>query len=963
MKKKWKKMLAVTLSVAVSLPATPVYAGKGTDSAENVTESADSASDQEEAETTEEVTEKDDEAVSEKEITDEKNQEEESETDSSDVEEDVDIADGTEDDSVIEDDQDDADESKDSEDDSEIADEDDAVVDDSEEPDQEEEEETEEDKDLADEEVAEVDNNTVSELENPPTEELVQVEAEEKDTVDIPVAVLYLDESEEDGYRIGDQTVQTFQCSRNNPGHDTAFKHKVTGRRLYAGVMEAVGDVVDEDEYEILGVTSYAASANPTYNVKEDGGTAFSYSDGTTATLYLVVKEKKAQKDEVTIPTAILYLDETAENGYRVGDESSVTFDCVRNKPEGHEGFKHQVLGKNLYAGVTEKYKDSVDTDKYEILGVTSFGASANPTCNIKEDGGTAFSYSDGTTATLYLVVKEKKAQKDEVTIPTAILYLDESAENGYRVGEEDSVTFDCVRNKPEGHEGFKHQVLGKKLYAGITEKYKDSVDTDKYEVVGVTSFGASAIPTCNIKEDGGTAFSYSDGTTATLYLVVKAKKEQKDEVTIPTAILYLDESAENGYRVGDESSVTFDCVRNKLEGHEGFKHQVLGKNLYAGVTEKYKDSVDTDKYEILGVTSYAASANPTYNVKEDGGTAFSYSDGTTATLYLVVKEKKAPVSIKYTVSFKGADDVTGLPDDLTAESAEDEVTFTLPSEVPSCNGYTFAGWATEEDGTVVYGAGQEIALNADVQSLTLYAVWQKNAEPSKPDVPSEPDTPNVPSKPDDDNTNGGNNNGDDNGNNNGSNNGNSGGSSSGNSGSHSGGGSSSSSSGGSGSSSTSVSGNWKKNENGIWSYILSNNSSASGWKSISGTNGSDWYHFANDGTMDTGWYRESDVVWYYLETSEEREGRAVDGWMTDSQDGNTYYLDPATKVMATGWKQIDGAWYFFNDVHGNGWTYEETNGKWVFIEGSSLPLGAMLKNTTTPDGYQVDADGKWINQ
>ena len=117
-----------------------------------------------------------------------------------------------------------------------------------------------------------------------------------------------------------------------------------------------------------------------------------------------------ARNDEVTIPTAILYLDETAENGYRVGDESSVTFDCVRNKLEGHEGFKHQVLGKNLYAGVTEKYKDSVDTDKYDVVGVTSFGASANPTCNIKEDGGTAFSYSDGTTATLYLVVKEKNA-------------------------------------------------------------------------------------------------------------------------------------------------------------------------------------------------------------------------------------------------------------------------------------------------------------------------------------------------------------------------------------------------------------------------------------------------------------------------------------------------------------------------------------------------------------------------
>ena len=46
--------------------------------------------------------------------------------------------------------------------------------------------------------------------------------------------------------------------------------------------------------------------------------------------------------------------------------------------------------------------------------------------------------------------------------------------------------------------------------------------------------------------------------------------------------------------------------------------------------------------------------------------------------------------------------------------------------------------------------------------------------------------------------------------------------------------------------------------------------------------------------------------------------------------------------TMAVGWRQIDGKWYYFS-----------------MEEGSEN--GMLLKNTTTPDGYKVDADGVWI--
>lgn len=51
--------------------------------------------------------------------------------------------------------------------------------------------------------------------------------------------------------------------------------------------------------------------------------------------------------------------------------------------------------------------------------------------------------------------------------------------------------------------------------------------------------------------------------------------------------------------------------------------------------------------------------------------------------------------------------------------------------------------------------------------------------------------------------------------------------------------------------------------------------------------------------------------------------------------NAQTYYFGP-NGAMQTGWKQLDGNWYYFQAD------------------------GSLLKNATTPDGYKVNEEGIW---
>ena len=112
--------------------------------------------------------------------------------------------------------------------------------------------------------------------------------------------------------------------------------------------------------------------------------------------------------------------------------------------------------------------------------------------------------------------------------------------------------------------------------------------------------------------------------------------------------------------------------------------------------------------------------------------------------------------------------------------------------------------------------------------------------------------------------------------------------------------------------------GTWRLN--GWWFCYDDGTFPHSEWVYLTWNGHSDWYYFDVDGWMEDGWLRWNNN-WYYLHTQ------------YDNTRGHMY----------TGWHEIDGKWYYFNTASDKG------------------TLGAMLANTTTPDGYKVDANGAWI--
>ena len=158
------------------------------------------------------------------------------------------------------------------------------------------------------------------------------------------------------------------------------------------------------------------------------------------------------------------------------------------------------------------------------------------------------------------------------------------------------------------------------------------------------------------------------------------------------------------------------------------------------------------------------------------------------------------------------------------------------------------------------------------------------------------------------------------------------------------------------------------------WFYADSSGKLAKGWKAIGGK----WYYFAEWNAMYSDGINWIDGQPYYFYPS----GELGVGWIKRTHtysDGYSYsewYYADSSGVLQTGWKNIGGAWYYFNqygyDMYSNG--YYTIDGKPYAFEASGRMITGWGKTRHEyGDGYVDEtwyyADGSgvlqsgWLNQ
>ena len=112
--------------------------------------------------------------------------------------------------------------------------------------------------------------------------------------------------------------------------------------------------------------------------------------------------------------------------------------------------------------------------------------------------------------------------------------------------------------------------------------------------------------------------------------------------------------------------------------------------------------------------------------------------------------------------------------------------------------------------------------------------------------------------------------------------------------------------------------GQWIQDEKGWWYKRPDGSYPKNSWGYEAYNGKSYWYYFLDSGYMATGWVDVNGSKYYLFPNSDGWKGRMLTGWQWI--DGNCYYLD---------------------------------------LQGQNE--GALYRNTTTPDGYAVDSEGRWV--
>lgn len=285
-------------------------------------------------------------------------------------------------------------------------------------------------------------------------------------------------------------------------------------------------------------------------------------------------------------------------------------------------------------------------------------------------------------------------------TIKYQILYVGDEFNTGYNYGVSVNKTYTCQYST--GHSGFNHSILISEFRNVGVPALKGQLDSG-YEFVGWAK-EAKKNPTIF---DFNTAGTTATQTTYTIYLVAK-----KTNPT-PTYMYYLYYKYNDGTdstwltdvtdRPTAATTFTFNVNRAKLT-RRGYDH--IG----------WADKADA-------VTAKYTGGDPIVLTK----------DNPTKTIYAVWMPF---FELKY-----DANGGTGAPASQTRTAAHptvNRVTFTVPNQTPSKEGYTFKGWADSATATTAqYQPGGTVDVKHENSPKTVYAVWESNTPPT--DKPAKP--------------------------------------------------------------------------------------------------------------------------------------------------------------------------------------------------------------------------------
>ena len=178
-----------------------------------------------------------------------------------------------------------------------------------------------------------------------------------------------------------------------------------------------------------------------------------------------------------------------------------------------------------------------------------------------------------------------------------------------------------------------------------------------------------------------------------------------------------------SGYKVSSISGYDITVDLGKYNVNNGTFRLPYAKNIWEGV--------DNNKVDYI---SWAGSGS---NRRSEGGNALLANGKNTAYYYF----KGAPVLLTFTLNYD-ANGGTGAPASQTYKATseyEKSHTFTISSQVPTREDYTFLGWDTNKNAaTASKQPGNTIVVNNNNNPTTLYAVWKEKTPPA----PTEPAAP-----------------------------------------------------------------------------------------------------------------------------------------------------------------------------------------------------------------------------